>query len=204
MKIYGMPTSTCTRKVLCTLAEKAVEAQFELVNLARGEHKTPEHLERNPFGVIPALDDDGFTIYESRAIIRYLDQRFPNPPLTPTDVRECGRMNQWISVEQSYFSAPTIKLLKQTIWNPSKERDEKVIKESTAQLDHALEVLDEALATAPYLAGASFSLADISFMPYVGYLFPAGAGELVDNRTHTRAWWQRVSERPSWKKVVNK
>ncbi len=71
MKLFGHPLSSCTRKVLVTLSEKGATADFTLVDLFVAEHKAQQHLSRQPFGVIPVLDDDGFVLYESRAIIRY-------------------------------------------------------------------------------------------------------------------------------------
>src|SRR5438128_562767 len=99
MILYGHPGSGCTRKVLTILAEKGIEAPLVLIDMSRGEHKGVEHLARHPFGVIPALAIDGFTMYESRAIVRYLEDRFPSPSLTPTDRRSRAMMEQYLSVE---------------------------------------------------------------------------------------------------------
>src|SRR3954471_553461 len=104
MKVYGHPMRTCTRKVLTTLAEKGHEAEFVMVDIMKGEHKLPAHMERQPFGVVPAIDDDGFVLFESRAIMRYLDEKLPGTKLTPPEAQQRGTMEQWISVEQSYMS----------------------------------------------------------------------------------------------------
>ncbi|MEO6602550.1 MAG: glutathione S-transferase N-terminal domain-containing protein, partial [Polyangiaceae bacterium] len=71
MKIYGHPASTCTRKVLMTLNETNTPYELLLVDFAKGEHKQPAHLAHQPFGQVPALDDEGFEMYESRAMSRY-------------------------------------------------------------------------------------------------------------------------------------
>ena len=70
MRLYGHPLSSCTRKVLVALAEKGEGAELVPIDLFRGEHKAPPHLARHPFGVVPVLDDDGWVLFESRAIIR--------------------------------------------------------------------------------------------------------------------------------------
>ena len=70
MKIYGDPLSTNTRKVLTTLAELDLPHEFVHVDFARGEHKHAAHLERQPFGQMPALEDDGFVLYETHAMCR--------------------------------------------------------------------------------------------------------------------------------------
>ncbi|AUX23937.1 glutathione S-transferase [Sorangium cellulosum] len=203
MKLYGHPMSTCTRKVLTVLAEKGHEAEFVLVDLMKGEQKSPENLARNPFGVVPTLEDDDFTIYESRAIIRYLDQRLPGTPLTPTELRARGRMDQWISVEQSYFSTPAVTIMMQRLFMPMRgqQTDEEKVKAASAEVARTLDVVDRALASQDYLAGSSYSLADISWMPYLHALVVAKAGELITARPHVAAWWKRLSERPAWVKV---
>jgi glutathione S-transferase len=207
MKIYGHPMSTCTRKVLVTLAEKGQQAELVLVEFATGEHKKPAHLARQPFGVIPALDDDGFELYESRAMMRYVDAKFPGVSLTPGDLKSRARMEQWISVEQSYVSPPLMKIVREKIFKKMMAGgapDLAVVEAERAKLSAALDVLDKALSKDEYLAGSSFSLAEVTFLPYFEYLFPAESGDLVTSRANLSAWWKRISERPSWKKVTGR
>jgi glutathione S-transferase len=195
MKVYGNPLSPATRTVLTTLAEKGQEAEFVLINFAEGAQKRPEHLARNPFGVVPVLEDDGFTLYESRAILRYLDRRFPAPALTPGDARARGLMEQFISVEQSYLTPHVMTLVYAAAW---RKYDQATIDKAKADLQTPLDVADAALKKGPFLAGDGFSLADIAWMPYVKYLFDRGVGDFVKSRPHLDAWWQRASARPSW------
>src|SRR3979411_2371133 len=108
MKVHGHPQSSCTRKVLVTLAEKGRRADLVVVDLFAHAQKSATHLARHPFGVIPVLeDDDGFVLYESRAIIRPLDATLDGPSLTPREARERARMDQWLSVDQSYVGPHT-------------------------------------------------------------------------------------------------
>jgi glutathione S-transferase len=79
-----------------------------------------------------------------------------------------------------------------------------VVQAERAKLASALDVLDKALAKEEFLAGNAFSLAEVTFMPYFEYLFPAESGDLVTARGNLSAWWKRISERPSWKKVTQK
>ena len=204
MKLFGNPMSTCTQKVLTTLAEKGHEAQFVNVDLGKGEHKSPEHIARQPFGVVPALEDDGFALYESRAIIRYLDSKLPGPSLVPADLKARALMEQWISVEQSYFSSPAVKIVIQRLFAPMRgaQPDEGIVSQAKQDAAKPLDVINKALASSEYLAGSTFSLADICFMPYVNYMFMARTGELITDRPHVAAWWKRVGARPSWAKVT--
>ncbi len=123
MKIFGHPMSTCTRKVMMTLAEKGQEAEFVPVDVLGGEHRTEGYRARQPFGVVPVLDDEGFVLYESRAIIRYIDGRFGTTALTPTAPRDAARMNQWLSVDQPYVAPHTRTLAVERIVQKHARRD---------------------------------------------------------------------------------
>lgn len=205
MRLYGSPISTCTRKVLCTLAEKGAQHELIHIDILKGDQKRPDYLQAHqPFGVVPALDDDGFTMYESRAIMRYLDERLPGTKLTPADARGRARMEQWTSVEYSYFSAPTMRLVREKLFHPLRGLpvDAQNVAAARAELARTLDVLDQPLATQPYLAGQEFSLADIGFMPYIEYLYAAQESELITSRPQVAAWWGRVSARPSWQTLV--
>ena len=203
MKIYGHPLSTCTRKVLTVLAEKGHEVELVAVDLLQGEQKKDEHLARQPFGVVPALEDDGFRLYESRAIIRYLEEKLPTPRLTPTDLRERALMEQWISVEFSYFSPAVMKIVHQMIFSQmaGAAPDMTKVERGRTEVGRVLDVAEKTLAKQEFFGGSMFSLADIGWMPYVGYLFAAESGDMITRRHAIRAWWERVSARPSWKKV---
>src|SRR4051812_36656234 len=169
MLLFGHPLSSCTRKVLITFAEKEAPVDFRTVDLFTGAHKEASHMARHPFGVIPALDDDGFVLYESRAIVRYLDARLPGPSLTPRAARDVARMDQWLSVDQSYIAPHTRSLAVERILkkHAGEQPDARIMADAELALVRAFTVLDRALATSAYLAGDAFSLADASLMPYV-------------------------------------
>lgn len=204
MKVYGHPMSTCTRKVLATIAEKGHEAELVMVDIMKGEHKVPSYLAKQPFGVIPVLEDDGFSVYESRAIIRYLDERLEGPALTPKDIKDRARMEQYISIEQSYFSPAAMKV----IWNllfkkmMGQEADMAVVEQGRTEVARTFDIIDRELATREFLACDALSLADITWAPYMHYLGASGESALVKERPHVAAWWKRVSGRSSWVKVA--
>lgn len=205
MKLFGHPASTCTRKVLCTLAEKGAPFEFVIVDFTKGEHKGPEHLARQPFGVVPAIEDSGFAMYESRAIIRYIDATREGAALTPKDAKDRARMDQWMSVEQSYFSPAAMKAVLE-IWYSSmqgREPDKSVIQAGLDGTKRSLDVLDGALKDREYLVG-TFTLADVCFAPYLQYLQDMGIDGGVKERENVSAWWSRVSARPAWLKATGK
>ena len=204
MKLFGHPLSSCTRKVLVVLSEKGSAADFVQVDLFAKEHKTTGYLARHPFGVVPVLEDGDLVLYESRAILRYLDKTLGGASLTPASVREVARMDQWLSVDQSYVAPYTSALAVERIVKKHEGRSPDLAAERAAEqaLAHAFRVMDRALADSPYLAGDAFSLADISLMPHVASLPILGAAHLVADAPCLEAWWKRTSERPSWKRAV--
>lgn len=197
--VHGNPNSTCTRKVLTTLEEKGASYELRVVDLSKREQKSSEHLARQPFGVVPVLDHDGFEMYESRAIVRYLDRALPGASLTPADPRDAARMDQYISIEQSYFSPPSLQLLFQS---RNASPDAALIAEQRKKLEHAADVVDRRLAEARFVGGDAFSLGDIAYMPYCGMLVRLGHGEVIDSRSNLARWWSEVSSRSSWKKAA--
>jgi glutathione S-transferase len=204
MIIHGHPLSSCTRKVLVMLAEKGQRADLVEVDLFRGDQRAPDHVARHPFGLVPVLeDDDGFVLYESRAILRYIDARYPDPPLAPAGSRESARMNQWLSVDQSYV-APHLRTLaiERIIKKHDGQQPDRAAEDHAERgLARAFAVVDRALADSEYLAGERFSLADISLMPYVGSLPMLNSDHLLADRPRLGAWWAKVQTRESWRRA---
>ncbi|HEY4106072.1 MAG TPA: glutathione binding-like protein [Polyangiaceae bacterium] len=201
MKIFGHPASTCTRKVLMTLHENGAPFEFVLVDFAKGEHKQPAHLARQPFGQVPSLEDEDFALYESRAMARYIDGKCGGK-LTPKDARARALMEQWISVETSNFTPHAMKFIYQYVFK--REQPEDVLKAAGERLDVAFSILDRELAKKPYLAGDSISLADVCFAPYLEYLAPSPAAEKIGAHANVARWWREISARPTWKKTVGR
>ena len=104
VKVFVDPRSTCSRTVLAVLNERGVEFEMNVVNLAAKDQKTPEHLAMQPFGRVPVLVDGDRTLFESKAIIKYIDQTFPGKKLTPSDPFKFYLMENWLSVYDSYYT----------------------------------------------------------------------------------------------------
>src|SRR5687767_962365 len=162
IKVYGHPVSTCTRKVLFTLHETAVPHELVVVDFAKGEHKQEAHVARQPFGQVPAIDDDGFALYESRAICRYLSAK-ANSTLTPSSLQERALMDQWLSVEQSNFSPHAMKFIYHHLLQ--RPQEPAVLEAAGQQVELAYSVLGKQLASSAFLVGGQFTIADIGFMP---------------------------------------
>ena len=206
MKLYGHPMSTCTRKVLTTLAEKGQEAEFVTVDLFTGGNKSPDYTCIQPFGQVPAIDDDGFVLYESRAICRYLDAKLEGASLTPSTLQGKAKMEQWLSIETSNFTPHAMKIIYQMFFGPMRgaEPNMAVVEEGRKALNNTLDIMDKHLATSTFMVGDQFTIADISFLPYIEYLFACNEGGPITNHANVAAWWERCSSRPSWKKATGK
>ncbi|MBX3200942.1 MAG: glutathione S-transferase N-terminal domain-containing protein [Labilithrix sp.] len=201
IKLFGNPMSTCTRKVLMTLVETDTPYEMSVVDLSKAEHKGADHLRRQPFGRVPALDDGGFEMFESRAMCRYLNEK-ASGKLIPSDLQARARMEQWISTETSEFSGPALKLIFEHLMK--RPQEPAVLEAATKALETTTAVMDAQLAKTPFLVGQDLTLADICFMPYVDYLMATPAKELFAKHPHVMAWWTRVSDRASWKAATGK
>ncbi|KAI9855343.1 MAG: hypothetical protein M1813_009801 [Trichoglossum hirsutum] len=207
LTLYGAPYSTCTQRILMTLHEKQVPYEFVLVDLKIGAQKQPEHVKRQPFGQIPAIDDDGFILYESRAICRYLALKYADQgtPLIPptTDIKATAIFEQAASVEQANFDAIAGKLVVEKVFKPwgGLKTNEEVAADLKANLVKRLDVYDQILSRQDYMAGSNFTLADLFHIPYGSLLGAAEAGELITERPHIKAWWDRITARESWAKA---
>ena len=201
LKIYGHPMSTCTRKVLMTLHENDTPYELTTVDFAKGEHKQPAHVARQPFGQVPALDDEGFAMYESRAMARYIDGK-AGGKLVPTDPKARALMEEWISVETSNFTPHAMKFIFHHIFH--RPQDAAVLEAAGAGLEKALSVMEERLAKSPFLAGNELTLADVCFMPYVEYAMGTPVKETFAKFPHVSSWWTKISERPTWRKTAGR
>jgi glutathione S-transferase len=203
MKVYGHPWSINTRKVLLALAEKGRQAELSLVMIPKGEQKRPEHLALHPFAKVPVLDDAGFILYEVDAINRYLERKLPGAPLIPSEERAAARMTQWISAGNAYFVPHAGPFLVETLFRRylGGETNRDVVETAREGMRTALDVADRALATAPYFAGDTLTLADVHWLPYLDYLEQTSHEEIFAGRSHLQAWLERMSARESWQKV---
>jgi glutathione S-transferase len=207
MKIYGNPASTCTRKVLALFAEKNIKPELVTIDFAKGEHKSPEHMKRQPFGQVPALEDDGFWLYESRAMCRYLDEKLGGTKLVPTDLKARALMEQWMSVETSNFTPHAMKIIYGSVFEPmwyGKPFNQAKVDEGKAGLVAALDVMEAQLSKTPFIAGNEFTLADICFMPYIEYMYLGKQGDVIEARAPIAKWWKGISDRRSWQVATGK
>ncbi|XP_031102558.1 glutathione S-transferase F10-like [Ipomoea triloba] len=208
VKVYGPPLSTAVSRVLACLLEKDVQFQLVSVNMAKGEHKSPDYLKIQPFGQVPAFQDDQITLFESRAISRYICDKYANQGckgLYGTNPLVKASIEQWIEAESQTFNPPSSALVFQLAFAPRMniKQDEKLIKQNEEKLAKVLDVYETRLGESQYLAGDEFTLADLSHLPNIQYLVSVtDKGDLFTSRENVGRWWSEISSRESWKKVV--
>jgi glutathione S-transferase len=123
--------------------------------------------------------------------------------LIPSDVQKAALVEQFISVETSYYTQPLSKMAIQLVFSKhrGKEPDLKIVDEAREELDKVLDVYEKLLEGKDYLTG-EFSLADLLHIPYTFYAINAGEGDLWNKRPNVSRWWKNISERECWKNLV--
>jgi glutathione S-transferase len=199
--LYGAAYSVYVRSCRLALAEKGVPYRLEDVHVFASEGPPPEHLTRQPFGKIPAFEHDGFMLYEAGAILRYVDEAFPGPALQPTESRARARMNQAISLCDSY-------LYPHGVWGVFVERvskpkrglagDEDKVVASLPKAQTVCAELARFLGDQPWLCDDAISLADLHAAPMLACFSMTGEGRAaLAAHPALEQWWQRLSARPS-------
>jgi glutathione S-transferase len=203
MKLYDFPGAPNPRRVRMFLAEKGVSVESVNIDMATGEHKTPEFLQKNPSGKIPVLElDDGTCIAESVAICRYIEAIHPEPNLFGADPVELGRIemrNRQIELElssqigTSWVNGPVVARIAAGRFTQIPEAKAK----SDAATREFYTRLNGELSDSDYIAGARFTIADITTLIVID--FASAMVELKPDPAleHIWRWHSTVSARPS-------
>ncbi|KIL66458.1 hypothetical protein M378DRAFT_103526 [Amanita muscaria Koide BX008] len=205
LKLYGLAFSGNIQRVTVVLHEKQVPYELVTVDLYKGAHKTPEYLEKHPFGQIPYLDDDGFILFESRAIARYIAIKYADQgtKLIPSDLKGRALFEQAASIEKANFDsyARTIVFEKWAKKLRGLETDEEAVKAAITSLEDKLDVYDKILSKQNYLGGDEITLADLFHLPGLDKFGEIGVGYLIENRPNVKRWFEDLSSRSSWQTV---
>jgi len=196
MRLYWHPFSIFPRRIRIALHEKRLPCEDVIVDLPGGALHTPEFRRLNPFGQVPVLEDDGLVLYESIAILEYLEERHPTPALLPAgDPIARARIRQLMLAAGDYLTSPFHRWLAQ-FFTPEATWDRADQVRARDEIGHHLDVLEATLDGHDYLVGA-FSLADVCYAPFTCELETARLGEKLATRPRVRAWVDRLNARPS-------
>jgi glutathione S-transferase len=190
-KLYAHPFSNNAMRAQLSLDEKGLQYDYVEVDLFKGEHKQPEFLAINPRGQVPTLTDGEATVYESTAIVLYLEHRYPEPSLIPSEpkatatcFRLVGEFNQKLDPTNIFGSVKFRGLRRAELG----DRVDKLLSECRLWDGH--------LGDAPYFAGDSYSIADIVVLPFFGTIID-GLGLPAAEYPQLHAWYERCKARPS-------
>ena len=197
IKLYDFALSPRVRKVRIVLAEKGLRYEKVNVDLFKGEQKKPEYLAINPYGKVPALQDNGTTVYESTIIMEYLNDKYPNPPLLPPDPGQRARTRVRMHFGDNQYDGAFSSIALELFFKPQGQADQNVIAKAKADLNACFERLERELGTSEYLLG-SFTLADICYINWVPFLSQFQV-EVSQQLSKVNAWLNRLKERPSVK-----
>ena len=200
--VFGAGYSVYVRIVRLTLEEKGVACRLEPIDVFADGGLPTGYRGRHPFGKIPAFEHDGFRLFETSAIARYVDEGFDGPALQPDDPRSRARMNQAIGLLDSYgYRAMVWDIYVERVARPrdGEMSDEAKIAAALPVAATCLDVLERLSPESRWLAGDALTLADLHAAPMIAYFVKAPDGAAMLGRyPRLSGWWQAISARPSF------
>jgi len=185
------------RKARIVLAEKGLQYEKVTIDITKREQKKPEYLAINPYGKVPALQDNGTTVYESSLVMEYLNDKYPNPPLLPADAGQRARARVLMHLGDNAYDGALGTIVGEVFFKPKGQADQNVIAKAKQDLNACFERLERELGNNDYLVGA-FTLADVCLATRAP-LFASLQVEVPSQRSKVNAWLNRLKERPSVK-----
>ena len=199
--LHGYRYSVYVRIARLALAEKGVAYDRVEINPFAAEIPA-SYLALHPFGRVPTLVQGDFVLYETSAITRYVDRAFDGPALQPADARSLARMDQLLSIVDSYVYWPMVRqVFSQRVFRPrlGQPSDEAEIARGLRDAEKGMGALEALAGGGGFLVGAGLSLADLHLGAMMAYFTAAPEGEmLLDRYAKLSAWWQSLRRRPSF------
>jgi glutathione S-transferase len=196
--VYGVLGSPYVRSALLGFEEKG--APYSLRALGLGDEKAPAHVARHPFGRVPTIDHDGFALYETQAIIRYVDAAFDGPALQPRDARAAARMNQIIGIVDWYFFHQVTAVISfNRLLAPllGQTADEAAVAAAVPKAKTCLDALERLKRSSRFMVGDDISIADLMLAPQLATFMMTPEGQRLLPGHALADWLAVMSERPS-------
>ncbi len=199
LKILGRKNSSNVQKVLWACHELGVTFEREDVGGQFGRNQEPEYLALNPNGRVPTIIEDGFVLWESNAIVRYLAMKHGGA-LLPGELRERALAEQWMDWQQTAVSPAITPVFWGLVRTPPAERDERAIARARDALEASMIILDARLGASEYVAGPRFSMGDIPLgvMVYRWYEMDIPRQPL----SHLKRWYDLLAARRGFQQHV--
>jgi glutathione S-transferase len=211
LEVYWGSGSPFSWRVMLTLELKRLPYESKLLEFSKKEHKSPGYLKLNPRGKVPTLKDQDFVLYESLAIMAYLDRKYPDPPIFGRTPQETGHIWRSISETESYLGLAGSKLVTSIFFGKGLENTDE-IQTAAAEIREELKRVDTALADSDWLVGSQVSAADIALFPLIQLILRAASKDaakplkldllpLVQSYPNIAAWTRRVEAIPGYEKT---
>ena len=201
LKIWGRLSSINVRKAV--LAAQWLEIPFERTDAGHefGVVKTSEYLARNPNGLVPTIDDDGFVLWESNVIVRYLCAKHSAGRFYPQPLPQRFDAERWMDWQQTTFNPAGRNAFIQLIRTPAQKRNADLVAQSVAATEPLLALLDTHLAKHAFIAGDSFTMADIP----IACEIHRWSGLPLDQteRPHLNRWYRGILSRPASRGILD-
>jgi glutathione S-transferase len=208
IELYWGSGSPFAWRVMLTLEVKGLAYESKLLEFSKGEHKAPAYLKLNPRGKVPTLKDGEFVVYESVAIMSYLDRKYADPPLFGKTPEETGLIWRALAECESYMVSAGDKVVRPIFFGKGLDKVEE-IEQAAATLCQELKMIDERLGNSPWLIGENLSAADIGVFPIVQLLLRAASKEaaqrfnlgflpLARRFPNVARWVERIEALPNY------
>jgi len=201
LKIWGRNTSSNVQKAMFAVGELGLAHERINIGGAFGKNREAAYLAMNPNGLVPTLEEDGFLLWESNSIIRYLAAKFGAGTLEPTDLRTRALASKWMDWQLSVLGPAITPVFWGMIRTPPEQRDHKAIGDGKVKTTAAVKILDEQFAKTRYAAGDAFSMGDIP-IAIMCYRYR----ELVPERPALKnfeRWYAEIAARPAFRDHVS-
>jgi glutathione S-transferase len=201
LKIWGRISSVNVQKVVWCADELGLDYERVDVGGKFGGNDTPEYLAMNPNGLVPVIEDDGFVLYESNAIVRYLAARHAAERLWPADLRRRADVDRWMEWQATSYTPAMWAAFWQLIRTPAEKRDASAVEASRAKSERLSGILDAQLASKRFVTGEDFSIADI--------VLGCAAHRWLNlplsrqSRPNLERWYSELSSRPGSRQVTS-
>jgi glutathione S-transferase len=193
MTLYQHPFSTFARRVRIALLEKGLEVDEVEVDMASGAHRKEPYITLNPYGRVPTLVDGDLVLYESTAILDYLEARFPEPALVPSDVKDRALVDMHMKLCDLQFTRPAAAIIFPKRFLPEAKWRLEEMARATREIEKHFPILERQLEGRSFLVADRFTLADVCYVPFVEFIPLLD----VEPPPSVNAWSERILARPS-------
>jgi glutathione S-transferase len=200
IKIWGRNTSVNVQKVMWAVGELGLPHERIDVGGTFGKNNEPVYLAMNPNGLVPTLEEEGFVLWESNSIVRYLASKYGAGTLEPADVRTRARASSWMDRQLTVAAPALTPVFWGLVRTPLEKRDHAAIEAGKVKSTAAMKILDAHLAKSAFVAGDTLSMGDIP-AALMAYRFR----RLVPERPpfdHLERWFAAIEQRPAFKEHV--